>query len=133
MADPISLAAIAGLVFAGRSLSTKSQPEPVKKLDELSSSQEYPVSQEPSVTYDNDVPEFIERDFEPRVEIPQKREMASFADISLQQRSGGQEILNMRNRMYDTGRMNNLSPIEKQMVGPGLGLSAETPASGGYQ
>jgi hypothetical protein len=35
--------------------------------------------------------------------------------------------------MYDTGRMNNLSPIEKQMVGPGLGVGAETPASGGYQ
>ena len=32
MADPISLAAIAGLVFAGRSLSVKSQPEPVKSL-----------------------------------------------------------------------------------------------------
>ena len=32
MADPISLAAIAGLVFAGRSLSVKSKPEPVKPL-----------------------------------------------------------------------------------------------------
>jgi hypothetical protein len=35
--------------------------------------------------------------------------------------------------MYDTGRMNKLSPIEKQMVGPGLGVGADTPASGGYQ
>src|SRR6056300_2100136 len=59
--------------------------------------------------------------------------MASFADIGRQQRSGGQEILNMRNRMYDTGRMNNLSPIEKQMVGPGLGVGADTPAQGGFQ
>jgi hypothetical protein len=59
--------------------------------------------------------------------------MESFADISRQQRSGGQEILNMRNRMYDQGRMNNLSPIEKQLVGPGLGVSAETPAVGGFQ
>lgn len=39
----------------------------------------------------------------------------------------------MRNRMYDQGRMNNLSPIEKQLVGPGLGVSADTPAIGGYQ
>jgi hypothetical protein len=120
MADPISLAAVAGLIFAGRSLSTKSVPEPV-------------VPQEPQITYENDFPEFIEREFEPRVEVPQKREMESFADISLQQRSGGQEILNMRNRMYDTGRMNNLSPIEKQMVGPGLGVGSDTPASGGFQ
>ena len=123
MADPISLAAVAGLIFAGRSLSTKSVPEPVQQT----------MPQEPQVTYENDFPEFIERDFEPRVEVPQKREMESFADISLQQRSGGQEILNMRNRMYDSGRMNNLSPIEKQMVGPGLGVGSDTPASGGFQ
>src|SRR6056300_1449531 len=113
MADPISLAAVAGLIFAGRSLSTKSVPEPVVPQEE------------PQITYENDFPEFIEREFEPRVEVPQKREMESFADISLQQRSGGQEILNMRNRMYDTGRMNNLSPIEKQMVGPGLGVGSD--------
>ena len=125
MADPISLAAVAGLIFAGRSLSTRSvpEPEPVQQT----------MPQEPQITYENDFPEFIEREFEPRVEVPQKREMESFADISLQQRSGGQEILNMRNRMYDTGRMNNLSPIEKQMVGPGLGVGSDTPASGGFQ
>lgn len=123
MADPISLAAVAGLIFAGRSLSTRSVPEPVQQT----------TPQEPQITYENDFSEFTEREFEPRVEVPQKREMESFADISLQQRSGGQEILNMRNRMYDTGRMNNLSPVEKQMVGPGLGVSSDTPASGGFQ
>ena len=71
MADPISLAAIAGLVFAGRSLSTKSEPEPVQKTETITPQQ----PQEPQITYDDDVPEFIERGFEPRVEIPQKREM----------------------------------------------------------
>jgi len=39
----------------------------------------------------------------------------------------------MRDRMYDQGRMNNLSPIEKQMVGPGLGVGPNVPAVGGYQ
>ena len=122
MADPISLAAVAGLIFAGRALSNKSEPEqPVQQVTE-------------PIVYNYDtVPEFIEREFEPRVEVPSKMEMASFADISRQQRSGGQEILNMRNRMYDTGRMNNLSPIEKQLVGPGLGVGSDTPASGGFQ
>jgi len=124
MADPISLAAVAGLIFAGRALSNKSEPEqPVQQVQ---------VTQ-PIVYNDDTVPEFVERDFEPRVEVPSKMEMASFADIGRQQRSGGQEILNMRNRMYDTGRMNNLSPIEKQLVGPGLGVGSETPASGGFQ
>lgn len=123
MADPISLAAIAGLIFAGRALSEKSVP-PTPKVVSLGPS---PVQQM------DEVPEFVERDFEPRVEVPSKMEMASFGDLGRQQRSGGQEILNMRNRMYDTGRMNNLSPIEKQMVGPGLGVGADTPAVGGYQ
>jgi hypothetical protein len=127
MADPISLAAIAGLIFAGRSFSKKVESEPVQP--ELAQTVEIV---EPQNAYD-EVSEMVERGFEPRMEIPQKREMDSFADISYQQRSGGQEVLNMRNRMYDTGRMNNLSPIEKQMVGPGLGVGADTPASGGYQ
>ena len=128
MADPISLAAIAGLIFAGRSFSKKAESEPVQP--EVDQTVEF--IERPQNTYD-EVSEMVERGFEPRMEIPQKREMDSFADISYQQRSGGQEILNMRNRMYDTGRMNNLSPIEKQMVGPGLGVGADTPASGGYQ
>src|SRR5210317_1670258 len=117
MADPISLMAVAGLVYAGRNLSTKSQPPKVEPT--------VPVLKNPEIIESNN--------FEPVVEVPRKREMESFADISRQQRSGGQEILNMRNRMYDQGRMNNLSPIEKQLVGPGLGVSADTPAVGGFQ
>src|SRR5210317_919134 len=117
MADPISLMAVAGLVYAGRNLSTKSQPPKVEPT--------VPVLKNPEIIESNN--------FEPVVDVPQKREMESFADISKQQRSGGQEVLNMRNRMYDTGRMNNLSPVEKQLVGPGLGVGADTPAVGGFQ
>jgi len=94
MADPISLMAIAGLVYAGRNLSTKSVPP---KVDN-----DVPVIKSPRMVETTN--------FEPTMEVSSKREMDSFADISKQQRSGGQEVLNMRNRMYDTGRMNNLSP-----------------------
>ena len=116
MADPISLMAVAGLVYAGRTLST-----PPKKQEV------------PDVTYPSPSPSNDMDYFEPTTEVPHKMEMASFADISRQQRSGGQEILNMRNRMYDHGRMNNLSPVEKQLVGPGLGVNSDVPATGGYQ
>ena len=118
MADPISLMAVAGLVYAGRTLSTKSNPPPPPPPKEA----ENQVVKAP-----------IEDNFEPLVSVPQKREMENFGDITAQGRSGGQEILNMRNRMYDHGRMNNLSPVEKQLVGPGLGVSADVPATGGYQ
>jgi hypothetical protein len=120
MADPISLMAVAGLVYAGRTLSTKSVPPPPKEIFEPPPVVKAPV-------------EIVNNNFEPVVDRPQKREMESFGDITMQQRSGGQEILNMRNRMYDQGRMNNLSPVEKQLVGPGLGVGADTPAVGGYQ
>src|SRR5210317_125174 len=115
MADPISLMAVAGLVFAGRNLSSKSEP---------------PKDAPPTLKN----PEIVEsNNFDAPVEVAHKMEMASFADISPQQRSGGQEILNMRNRMYDQGRMNNLSPVEKQLVGPGLGVGPNVPAVGGHQ
>tara|TARA_Y100000385_G_scaffold146066_1_gene151721 strand:- start:1689 stop:2813 length:1125 start_codon:yes stop_codon:yes gene_type:complete len=118
MADPISLMAIAGLVFTGRNLSTKSQPAKVSVDDT-------PTLKNPEINESNN--------FQPTNEVPHKREMENFGDITMQQRSGGQEILTMRNRMYDHGRMNNLSPIEKQLVGPGLGVDPSVPAVGGFQ
>src|SRR6056300_1319690 len=122
MADPISLLAVAGLVYAGRTLSQNKTEK---------------YSPEAKVAMTNDgmgaaAPSFKQTDFVSRVELPAKREMESFAVISRQQRSGGQEILDMRNRLYDQGKMNNLSPIEKQLVGPGLGLAPEVPAAGGF-
>ena len=105
--------AVAGLVFAGRNLSSKSEP---------------PKDAPPTLKN----PEIVEsNNFDAPVEVAHKMEMASFADISPQQRSGGQEILNMRNRMNDQGRMKNLSPIEQQLVGPGLGDGANGPGGGG--
>jgi hypothetical protein len=123
MADPISLLAVAGLVYAGRTLSQNKTEK---------------YSPEAKIAMTNDgmgavAPSFKQNDFVSRVEVPSKREMESFADIGRQQRSGGQEILNMRNRMYDQGRMNNLSPVEKQLVGPGLGVDSSVPAVGGHQ
>lgn len=124
MADPISLMAVAGLVFAGRNLSKKSEPPKVENSV---------APPTPPVQRNLEIDE-MRTNFEPTLQFPHKREMESFADITVQQRTGGQEILNMRNRVYDSpARMNNLSPIEKQLVGPGLGVSADTPAIGGYQ
>ena len=125
MADPVSLLAVAGLVYAGRTLSTTNK----------SKTENY--SPESKIVMANDgagpaLPPPV-NDFVSRVEVPSKREMASFADIGRQQRSGGQELLEMRGRMFDQGRMNNLSPVEKQLVGPGLGVDANVPAVGGYQ
>ena len=117
MADPISLMAVAGLIYAGRNLSTKTRPPE--------------VTTEPRFM---NKPKIVEEDnFEPPVEIAHKREMSGFGDVAKQSRSSGQEVMDMRNRMFDHGRMNNLSPIEKELVGPGLGVGPNVPAMGGFQ
>jgi hypothetical protein len=77
------------------------------------------------------MPEII-NESDDRVPI-RKIETSTFSDIAPQRRTNGGEMLTMRNRMYDTGRMNNLSPIEKQLVGPGIGVDASIPATGGFQ
>lgn len=117
MADPLSLLAVAALVYTGRQLSEKSEPP-----------QQAPA------------PPLLQEEPQEEIEVEDgldfdvgKREMGSFATIAPQKRSSGGEMLEMRNRMYDTGRMGNVSPVERQLVGPGLGLDANTPAMGGYQ
>lgn len=131
MADPISILAIAGLVYAGRKLS---------RPDEMYTVEGKSIEEEQEVVSD-----FSNRDvtiqseylgpLSPLVEpsYTSKEEVGSFAEIAPQKRSAGGEVLNMRNRMYDAGRMNNLSPVEKQLVGPGLGVGANVPAFGGHQ
>ena len=115
MADPISIITIAGLAYIGKKLS-----EPRKGLDY--SVPEEKIEVEPPVQEDS-LLRMSDR----------KMEVGNFGDISPQSRSNGTEILSMRNRMYDAGRMNNLSPVEKQLVGPGLGLGPSVPAFGGHQ
>ena len=94
MADPVSVMAVAGLIYAGRKLSEV--PEQPKKVVE-------------------EEPELFETEFE-EIEFSdpfqdRKTEVDSFSVIAPQSRTGGQELLDMRGRLYDQGRMNNLSLI----------------------
>jgi hypothetical protein len=118
MADPISIAAVAALVYAGKVLSSPTPP-PTPTPTPRSRAVE-------TASPDMDEPEDFIAYNESKVEVP------NFGDITPQRRSSGGEILDMRNRLYDQGKMNNLSPIEKQLVGPGLGLAPEVPAAGGF-
>ena len=88
MADPISILAVAGLVYAGRALSTESDPADAVPKEEIIEAPSEP-------TLSDEVPKFNETQFAPRTEIPQKKEMASFSDVAPMPRSGGQEVLNI--------------------------------------
>ena len=131
MADPVSILAIAGLVYAGRRLSKTDENYNIegKSVEEdipLRSESDRTISIDSS--YLGPLSPLVEPDYTSKEEVP------AFGDIAPQSRSSGQEVLSMRDRMmYDGGRMNNLSPIERQNVGPGLGVSADVPAVGGHQ
>lgn len=121
MADPISIAAVAALVYVGKSLSGKppSPPPPQQKV-------KIPLTVEKE-RYEEAEFGLSSLEYQNKVEVP------SFGEIAPQRRTSGGEVLDMRDRLYDQGRMNNLSPVEKQMVGPGLGVGPDVPAIGGFQ
>ena len=122
MADPLSIIAIGTLAYFGHKFSKNEQ---YKKL-------EIQEEEKPVLQLKNLVRPKI--DEEPLLRVPpSKSEIMPFADLAPQQRTNGNEILDMRHRMYDAGRMNNLSPVEKQLVGPGLNVGADVASFGGYQ
>jgi hypothetical protein len=131
MADPASIIAIAGLAFMGKKLS---DPKPEKYTNKVKPT-EAPAPFLPA--YPEEVPNIYSpkpNEIEGWHGRPQpKIEHNNFGDIVPQVRSSGNELLDMRNRMFDNGRMNNLSPIQKQLVGPGIGVGPEIPAAGGFQ
>lgn len=134
MADPLSIAAIIGLVFAGKKLSEQRKEE---------------VPREPAV-------KIVKPDFDNRTMITnsmagsfnsdpglssygitrrEKYEQPNFSDIKPD--SGrqvfGSPAIDFRDRPWVSGQMNNISPSEKIQVGPGLGVDPNVPATGGFQ
>ena len=121
MADPLTIAAIIGLAYAGRKMIMKDEnPTPIEFQQ-----QKQTRNQVGKELYTDKRPNF--NNFQAG-----KDSVPSFGVI-------GKEIDNSyfdlyaRDRFYISGKMNNLSPVEKQLVGPGLGVDANVPATGGFQ
>lgn len=122
MADPISIIAIAGLAYLG------------KKLSEPKNVENYTPLEEPLMLQTVQTEKRMQLQDESLLRIPTKKvEIGNFGVIAPQYRGSENGISNMRERMVDPGRMNNLSPVEKQLVGPGLGIGPNVPAFGGHQ
>jgi hypothetical protein len=62
-----------------------------------------------------------------------KMEHPSFSVIAPMTNVNGEPVKDFRDRQYISGKMNNLSPSTKELVGPGLGVDPNVPAYGGYQ
>ena len=59
----------------------------------------------------------------------------SFSDIIKGRNPFGSPVVNLSDRINQnlSNKMNNLSPVQKQYVGPGLGIPGNVPAYGGFQ
>ena len=129
MADPLSICAVIGLAMAGRSLSMKQENN--KTIVEIEQPQPQQQQQQPQQFVQNSqMPGQVE-DFGFRSR--EKYEMPNFADIVPNMNVNGAPVSDFRNRPYVSGKMNNLSPVQQELVGPGLGVGPNTPAYGGYQ
>jgi hypothetical protein len=140
--DPFSLAAVVGLVFAGKKLSDAKEeqavmpsppkPEQITKFDLV---QYKFAQQDPPIDPLNTEPN-TGRGFSGGFRLPPKDIAPSFTDVvpngtrfpfgqPVYQTDGSREPV--------TNKMNNVTPTDKKYVGRGLGLDPDVPASGGFQ
>ena len=129
--DPLSLIAVGGLIYAGRCLSAK---------------ENYEVG-EPAPFFGNNINNVPEGAAQGQLDIrdgaytlpaqtqKMKQEVPSFGIVSPAngQQVYGQPVYNLYDRQNVSGKMNNVQPLERQRIGPGLGIGADVPAFGGYQ
>jgi len=140
MADPISIAAIVGLIVAARKCSEQVEEKPVENFTN---------EEPPNENVYNDMSYLDNRTTLTNTLSgrmgPQKGEggigikegdkdiTPSFGDVGFMKYVNGEPVQDFRNRPYVSGIMNNFGPVEKQLVGSGLGVGPNVPAYGGYQ
>ena len=142
--DPLALAAVVGLVFAGKRLSDQSAAE-AEVVAQTSSTTTKPITRRDVDLMAN--PRDHSKDyFDLKIMTPDlgrrigdsrlgpKNEIGSLQDRvpDAGRFPFGQPVYDLYNRQNITNKMNNLQPIERKNVGPGLGVDVDTPAAGGF-
>lgn len=126
MADLLSIAGILAIAYIGKKINdNKHEPELIRERYEPAPpvAKEFPKQR-------------ILDTFTGKENILSKEVLAgsTFADIAPDRYPGGLPFyLAETSNPYRSGQMNNLSPVDKIMVGPGLGVGPDVPAYGGYQ
>ena len=126
MADPLSIVAILALVYAGRTMADQT-PEILQKKKEPPKTFEPKYDSMSRITNQYIQPGMID------IQTNTKKELPSFGDVAFMKSATGEPVHDFSNRMYVSGKMNNLTPAPMTYVGRGLGLDPSVPAAGGYQ
>jgi hypothetical protein len=130
--DPLALAAVVGLVFAGKRLSDDTKTPATTVLMAPTPSRRFAMPQENQL----DTNTLIGSDHRYQgFTIEHKHEVASFGDMNpnSNKRPFGQPVYDLYGRQNITNKMNNLAPVERMQVGPGIGIGADVPSAGGFQ
>lgn len=141
--DPLALAAVVGLVFAGKKFSDEGEstqkpscrsppttkPITRRQLDLMAHPADHAADYFDLKIMTPDLGRRI-GDFRLRP----KQEVENLGDISkmANRYPHGQPVYDLSTRQYVTNKMNNLPPIERQNVGPGLGVGSDVAATGGF-
>ena len=144
--DPLSVVAIAGMIYAGKCLSEPrankenyAYPRPVvpngSPFESTVGQQTIAdVAEAHMLSQDSNAQNLNRGTIAVPGQAP-KQEVGNFGVIS--QTAGrnpsGQPVYNFYDRQTQGKNLNNVQPMEKQYVGPGLGIGGQIPAMGGYQ
>lgn len=142
--DPLAIAAVVGLVFAGKRLSENSTESSRAVLSAVATKppltrRDVDLMAHPAdhaadaFDVKNTTPDLGRRIGDWR--LRPKEAVPNLQDVSktTKRYPYGQPVYDLVNREYITNKMNNLSPLEHpKNVGPGLGLDPSIPSGGGF-
>lgn len=135
--DPLALAAVVGLVYAGKRISDTTEA-PVDMVPKVAIMD--PIPQGSRQTYhlnsnDMGIQGSVMNDPFPGVPARKREVAGTFSEISpmANRNPYGQPVYNLYNRQAVTNKMNNFPPVERLNIGPGLGVGPNVPATGGFQ
>lgn len=141
--DPLALAAVVGLVFAGKQLaqgreeSSNRKPLPAttkpltrRDIDLMSNNRDHSRDYADLMNTTPDIGRRVgDWRLQPKEAVPSLQDITQTNSRS----PFGQPVYDMYNRQYVTNKMNNVSPLEApNTVGPGLGVGPSVKAAGGF-
>ena len=143
--DPLALAAVVGLVFAGKRLADGRSESPQKSrkplpattkpltrrdIDLMSNSRDHGKDYTDLFNTQPDVGRRIgDWRLQPKDAVPNLQDVTQ----TNSRFPFGQPVYDLYNREYITNKMNNVSPLEApNTVGPGLGVGPNVKAAGGF-
>ena len=136
--DPLALAAVVGLVYAGKRISDTTDATRASEIPKVAIIDQIPQGSRQTYhlnSNDMGIQGSVMNDPFPGVPARKREISGTFADMSgmANRNPYGQPVYNLYNRQAVTNKMYNFPPIERKNIGPGIGVGPNVAATGGFQ